>query len=226
MLTREHGRLSVVARGARSGKSRLKGVLRPFLPLSISWVGRSELGTLTGAEVNGAPISLTGDGLLSGYYANELLLKLMHRHDPQPEIFALYSRAVAALAGNARPAPVLRNFEIELLGLLGYALSLECEAPDRAELDAGRRYEYRVAYGAVPVERRDGRMVFSGRELQGIRAREFADPDTLRAAGRLLHGVIAYHLEGRELMSRKVLRELRDRSGHATRGANDQGETI
>lgn len=211
VLTREHGRLSLVARGVRSAKSPLKGVLRPFMPLSLSWVSRSELGTLTGAEMNGAPVSLSGDGLLSGYYANELLLKLMHRFDPQPEIFSLYSRTVQQLAGNPQPASLLRRFEVELLGLLGYALNLDHDVLRHEAIEAGRYYEYRSAQGAMPVDQQQGPMVFSGRDLLAIRSGEFADPDTLRAASRLLRGVIAYHLDGKELMSRKVLRELRQR---------------
>ncbi len=229
VLSRDHGRLSLVARGARAAKSRLRGILRPFLPLSLSWVGRSELGTLTGAEMDGAPLSLGGDALLSGYYANELLLKLMHRHDPQPEVFDLYSRTVDALAGTSRPAPLLRSFEIELLGLLGYGLDLDHDAVARDAICDGRHYEYRAAEGAVPVETRDGPMVFSGRDLLAVRDQAFSDPAALRAAARLTRGVIAYHLDGRELKSRKVLLELRRASaaggvGPAADHGNDRDE--
>lgn len=211
ILSRDHGRLSLVARGARSAKSRLNGVLRPFMPLSLSWVARSDLGTLTGAEMDGAPVSLTGDALLSGYYANELLLKLMHRFDPQPEIFALYGRTIDRLAGKAQPAPTLRQFEIELLSLLGYALNLEQDVADHRDLLDDVYYEYRTTLGAMPSAQPDGPMVFSGRDLRAIRGGSFADPATLRAASRLLRGVIAYHLDGKELKSRKVLQELRRR---------------
>ena len=55
VLTRDHGRIAVVARGSRGAKSKLAGVLRPFLPLRVSWVARTDLGTLTGAEAAGAP---------------------------------------------------------------------------------------------------------------------------------------------------------------------------
>lgn len=213
VISRDHGRLSLVARGARSAKSKLKGVLRPFLPLSLSWAGRSELATLTGAELQGAPISLDGDALLSGYYINELLLKLMHRHDPQPEIFAMYGRTVQKLAGNRSPAALLRHFEIELLGLLGYAMNLDHDAQQAVALEAARFYEYRAEQGAWPVERQQGPMVFSGRELLAIGSQEFADPAILQAASRLLRAVIAYHLDGKELQSRKVLRELRNAAG-------------
>ncbi|MGB5245729.1 MAG: DNA repair protein RecO [Woeseia sp.] len=209
ILSRDHGRLSLVARGARSAKSKLAGVLRPFMPLSLSWVARTELGTLTGAEMNGAPLALSGDALLSGYYANELLLKLMHRFDPQPEIFALYGRTIERLAGTTEPAVVLRRFEVELLGLLGYALNLDHDVADHSDLRDELFYEYRAALGAMPVDHHEGPMIFSGRDLLAIRGGRFSETATLRAASRLLRGVIAYHLDGKELQSRKVLLELR-----------------
>lgn len=212
LLTRDYGRLSLVARGARSAKSSLKGILRPFLPLSVSWVSRTELGTLTGAEMNGPPVSLGGDALLSGYYANELLLKLMHRHDPQPEIFAMYGRTVQRLAGITHPATLLRQYEMELLGLLGYALNLDYDGVQQLDLEPQRYYEYRAEQGALPSTLTSGAMVFRGDELLAIRAQEFCNPATLRAASRLMRGVIAYHLDGKELQSRKVLRELRSKS--------------
>lgn len=202
IISPNHGRLAVVARGSRSAKSRLRGVLRPFLPLKLSWVIRSELGTLTGAEMNGAPISLQGDALMSGYYTNELLLKLLHRHDPQPEIFNAYARTIENLAGSADVAMPLRHFEMELLRLLGYALNL-----DRVRADT--MYEYRIEQGPVPVAGRQGPMVFSGRELKAVRNEDFHRPEILNCAGRLLREVISFHLGGKELTSRKVLLELR-----------------
>jgi len=213
LITPNHGRLAVVARGSRSSKSRLKGLLRPFLPLSISWVGRSELGTLTGAEMHGAPVRLVGDALMSGYYLNELLLKLVPRHDPQPEIFDAYAATILTLQSDADIARRLREFELELLRLLGYALNLEHDAGSRALLRSESLYEYRVEQGAVPVGHREGPMVFSGAELLAISRREFERAEVLAAAARLMRGVIAYHLDGRELLTRKVLRDMRKAAG-------------
>ena len=220
LLSRDYGRVSVVARGSRSAKSKLKGILRPFMPLSVSWVARSDLGTLTGAEIGGEPVSLGGDALLSGYYLNELLLNLMHRHDPQPEIFEAYSATVAILAGTRDVAPQLRVFELELLRLLGYALDVEHDYASNEVLEPGARYEYRPAHGAARVGDRQGHMVFSGAELLAIAAGRFEDNATLVAANRLLRGVIAYHLDGKELKSRKVLREIR-RAGKGVPGTTE-----
>lgn len=203
VFSEEYGKLALVARGARSAKSRLKGVLRPFMPLRMSWLLRSDLGTLTGAELDGSPLTLVGDSLLSAYYVNELILHFLHRHDAQPEVFSAYRQTVVRLAAVVDPAPTLRNFEIELLRLLGYALNLEHESATQQPLKAAASYEYRADQGAVLVGRETGPMVFSGDLLLGIHEHRFDDTETLRAANRLLRRVIAHHLGGKELKSRK-----------------------
>lgn len=208
VFSRDHGKVALVARGARSAKSRLKGVLRPFMPLRLSWLTRSELGTLTGAELDGQPLTLTGDGLLSGYYLNELIMQFLHRHDTQAEVFAVYRHAVRELAATATPAPVLRDFEMELLRLIGYALNFERDATSAENIEADAFYEYRAEQGPVRVSRDTGSMVFSGNQLIAIREHRYDEPDVLRAANRLLRSIINHHLGGRELKSRKVLVDL------------------
>ena len=210
VFTREHGRLSLVARGSRGGKSRLKGILRPFLPLRLSWSIKTDLGTLTGAEAAGPPAVFQGETLLSGFYLNELLLIFLHRHDPQPEIFELYSASLEALAGTSCPARELRVFEIELLRLLGYALDLATDAATGEPVADDVLYEYRADRGPVRADGREaGRVVCSGARLKSVAALELDDPETLRIASRLLRMAIDYHLGGRELKSRKVLIALR-----------------
>jgi DNA repair protein RecO (recombination protein O) len=212
VLSRDHGKLAVVARGSRGARSRLKGILRPFMPLSMSWVIKSDLGTLTGAEVRGAPLSLSRDALLSGYYVNELILHLLHRHDPQPDIFEAYGQTIHALAGAGTDvAPVLRQFEMELLRFSGYALNLHHESGTTRPLEPGQHYEYRMEQGAVAVSRGDGPLVFSGAILTAIAEQQFNEPGVLRAATRLMREVIAFHLGGKELKSRKVLLEMHRR---------------
>jgi DNA repair protein RecO (recombination protein O) len=208
VLSREHGTLALVARGSRSARSKLRGLLRPFLPLSLSWILKSDLGTLTGAEAAGAPLGLEGDALLSAYYVNELMLRFLHRHDPQPEIFRAYAGVISALAATDNVARCLREFEIEFLGQIGYALNVECEADSQRILEPEVHYRYRIDHGPVVVARGGGRLVFTGAELLAIGRREFARPEILRAANRLLREVIDFHLDGRELNSRKVLVEL------------------
>ena len=205
IISREHGKLSLVARGSRGARSRLRGILRPFMPLSMSWFLKSDLGTLTGAEVNGAPLSLSGDALLSGYYVNELVLHFLHRHDPQPDIFDLYAHTIQSLVATESIAACLRHFEIDLLRQIGYALNFDHESASHQALQADQNYEYRIDEGPVTVNKTEESLVFSGSQLTAIGAQEFEDPDTLRAASRLMREVISFHLGGKELKSRKVL---------------------
>ncbi len=207
IVTRDHGKIAVVARGSRGSKSRLAGVLRPFLPLRISWVGKSDMGTLTGAESAGPPAGMVGDAIFSAYYVNELLLHFLHRHDPQPEIFALYEEVIKALLITDNIAAALRSFELEFLSLLGYAVNLDHEAGSRNPLKIDQDYEYRMEQGPVLIER-DGPLVFKGAVFKEIAEQRFEKPDILRAANRLLREIIGFHLGGKELKSRKVLMEL------------------
>ncbi|MGI9237189.1 MAG: DNA repair protein RecO [Woeseiaceae bacterium] len=205
VVTRDHGKIALVARGSRGSKSRLAGILRPFLPLKISWVAKGDLGTLTGAEASGPPMGIHGEAVLAAFYVNELLLHFLHRHDPQPEIFGLYKEVIARLASTGQIAATLRSFELELLSFLGYAVSFHPDAAADVELNPQCHYNYRVEQGPVVVERADGPMVFKGSVLQSIRSQSFEDPEVLRAANRLLRQVINHHLGGKELKSRRVL---------------------
>jgi len=208
IMTRDYGKIALVARGSRGSKSRLAGVLRPFLPLKVSWVAKSDLGTLTGAEASGPPAGMRGDAMLSAFYVNELLLNFLHRHDPQAEIFELYAAVIAGLVGNENVAAQLRSFELEFLKLLGYAVDLDHVAGTRDALQAKQNYEYRMEQGAVAVDREEGGLVFPGAVLSAINERRFGQPDILRAANRLLREIVNFHLGGKELKSRKVLLEL------------------
>ncbi|HSD70913.1 MAG TPA: DNA repair protein RecO [Woeseiaceae bacterium] len=210
IISRDNGRLTLVARGSRGAKSRLRGILRPFMPLQVSWSIRSDLGTLTGAEMDGPPIALNGEALLAGYYLNELLLNLLHRHDPQPEIFAAYAQAVDGLARRSDLSACLREFEIALLRNLGYALILDHDARAHAPLRPDLYYEYRADQGPVPVSRGESPGSYSGDALLAIGRQDFSSREVLQAATRLLRDVIAFHLGGRELKTRQVLLELRD----------------
>ena len=224
VFSADHGKLSLVARGSRTAKSRLKGILRPFQRLRLSWAQKTDLGTLTGAEIAGPPYTLMGDALLSAFYVNELLLFFLHRHDPQPEIFALYGETLDTLAGARDPAPGLRAFEIDLLRLLGYALDLEYEARTGELLDDGVHYEYRVEEGPVRTRADADRESYTGARLKAVAAGAFEDAETLKAANRLLRRVIHHHLGGKELKSRKVLLSMHRDRMRASKSTGRSGE--
>jgi len=97
VFIRGHGRLSMVARGAKRPRSSLRGVLLSFQPLLLSWYGRGEVRTLARAEwIGGLPL-LRGEALLCGFYLNELLLRILAKEDPHDELFEHYRGALGKL---------------------------------------------------------------------------------------------------------------------------------
>ncbi len=105
-LTRDFGRIGLVARGVRRERTRVpRALLQPLAPIRLGWSGRGELATLTHVEANAAGFDLQGDALLCALYLNELVLRLTPRQDPQPELFTDYLRTLTRL-GARRTAGV------------------------------------------------------------------------------------------------------------------------
>ena len=209
VFTPEFGRVGLVARGARQAKSRGQAVLQAFQPLLLSWSGGGELASLAAVESGGPPRWLSGPALMSGLYLNELLARLLHRHDPHPDLYAAYQSALAALAPAADLEPVLRIFEKRLLGELGYGLVLEHEADSGRPVEADRLYAYHLGAGPVRCDSEERAMpapalLIRGDSLLAL-ARECLDQATrLREAKRLMRAALAAHLGGRPLASRRL----------------------
>ncbi|HEY3598898.1 MAG TPA: DNA repair protein RecO, partial [Paraburkholderia sp.] len=138
VLSRDHGRLALVAKGAKRPHSALRGVLQTFQPLSLAWSGKSEMRTLTGSEWVGGMLPLAGDALLCGFYVNELLVKFCAREDPHPQLFHHYVVTLTRLAHDEPPVQVLRSFERVLLRETGYAMALDRTTARKAVQSDGR----------------------------------------------------------------------------------------
>ncbi len=209
-FTRGHGRLSLVAKGARRPVSKLRGILQPFCRLCISFTQRSDLGTLTGADADDRPVNLGGDGLMGAFYLNELLIRLLHRNDAQTALFAVYQQALKDLAEISPVAPVLRVFEKQLLELLGYGLELRKEVTGDQAIEPDLTYEYRLEEG--PVRTDDGctsGLVFSGSSLIALAREDLSESKSQHDARRLLTAALELYLGDRPLRTRKVMRDLR-----------------
>jgi DNA repair protein RecO (recombination protein O) len=209
VFTAEHGRLTLFARGANGAKSSLRGVLRPFQRLLVSWSGRGEAGQLVGAEIDGACVSLARERLMSGFYLNELLLKLTERFDPHPEVFDAYAACLAALCGGEGEEASLRRFEKRLLENLGYGLELTRTAGGET-IAADGFYRFAQQRGPEPCVA-DAPGAVRGRSLADLEAERFADERSLRDAKRVLRAALDACLDGRTLRSREVMRELHRR---------------
>jgi DNA repair protein RecO (recombination protein O) len=208
-ITAAHGRIGLVARGSRRAATRQRALLQPFAPLKISWIRRGELGRLTHVEADGPSYPLAGQRLLAGFYANELLLRLTARGDPNADVFSCYSRCLAQLGETPSVARTLRVFELDLLRALGYGIELAGDSLTGEPLRADASYVYELEQGFRRVDIADSDAdVYSGRELLSLRDRALDDEASLRTAQRLLGRVLRGHLGERPLQSRRVLQDI------------------
>lgn len=208
-LTPEYGRIGLVARGARGPTRRGSRavLLQPFVPLLLSFSGRGELKTLTAREAVGKPIALRGERMFSGLYVNELLVRLLHRHDPHPQLFALYARTLEALQGQEALDETLRGFELALLDELGYSFDLTLDGRSGEAVQAELWYQYHPEFGmvATAANHDPSRPAYVGADLLRLSRGEFGGEARL-AAKRLLRQALAIHLGEAPLKSRELFR--------------------
>lgn len=209
----ETGRLPVLAKGAKRGRTPAAAILQPFRPLWANWTGRGEVRSLTSAEPAGRALELGGQALFCGFYLNELLTRLLGRGIPHPELFAFYHAALAGLAAGEPLETSLRQFELRLLGEIGYAPLLDQD--ESGPVSPGARYL--CAAGQPPrrvLAGEGGAQAISGATLLALAAGEPLDDDQkTREARHLLRSLLAPHLGSKPLKSRELFRQARANQG-------------
>ncbi|MGD8955978.1 MAG: DNA repair protein RecO [Chromatiaceae bacterium] len=203
LLARDSGRVACVAKGALRAR-RQQTPVQAFQPLQVALSGRGEVLTLSKAESCGHLRPLTGRNLYCGLYLNELVQKLTARQDACAGLFEDYGVAIRGLSERLPAEPVLRRFEVQMLGHLGLGLLLEQDSQGQP-LEASNRYTYEVQTGAVPSTEGSADSV-SGRTLLALREGQFDEPASLREARRLMRRILDHHLDGRPLRSRELFR--------------------
>lgn len=204
VLTREHGRIGLVARGARAPRRTAGTVLAPFTPLLLSFRQGGELANLDKAEAAGPGHTFRGERFLAACYVNELLLRLLPRGDAMPDVYALYEDTLVRLRDD-RTAQVVRRFEGRLMRLLGVLPSLTHDV-EGVPLNESRCYRYEHERGLVPAEQGE-----TGALLLTIAGEHYDDERALKVAAGLFRGIITAHLHGRPLRSLEVARAMTTR---------------
>lgn len=207
IFAREAGRLGLVAKGARRPKSAMRGMLQPFQPLMLSWSGGGDLGLLTGAEPDGYMRPLLGKALFSGLYMNELLMRLMHRHDPHPELFYHYAGALDALGQAQRTDAVLRVFEKQMLESIGYGLVLDRDIETGEPIQGACTYRYRAEHGPTSQANDDsGGVRVAGETLLALADERLESERALDEAKQLMRVILRRYLGERPLATRSLFR--------------------
>ena len=237
IFTPEFGRVGLIAKGVRHKKSKLSGILQLFQPLLVSWVGTGELGTLTAAESQQNITAFLPQNVSAGFYLNELLVRLLPRHDAHVELFSCYDvtvrglRSAASLYESAQDAHILlRRFELQLLESLGYALELYHEARSGDLINKKKNYRYVIGEGPIEIDTIPGDTNNSNQSRDGARLsgetflalqrinlqKETAlgnsqntvfTPQVKAQSKQLLRSVLDYYLGGKPLMSRSLFQQ-------------------
>ncbi len=226
VLTENHGRLGLVARGVRGPKRHvLRAALQPLQHIRFDGVQRGELAQLTHAEAIDAAPRLSHDAALAGFYLSELLLRLAPREDPHSGLYVLYGTVRERLRDDEPLAWTLRRFERDLLEALGSGFDLSHDG-DGAPIDPAARYQLDPEQGPRRVlsERIDAGErghTATGRALLALAADAMPADADLRSLRRALRAVLTHHLGGRGLKSWELMGEL---GRIAARGPKPQGD--
>lgn len=204
-LTRDHGRIGVVARSVRGERARARRAqLEPFEPLTMDFLLRGELATLTGVESVGSPVRITGDASLSGLYLNELIVRLTGRQDPLPVLFDSYATTLSRLREGESLAWTLRRFERDLLQAIGYGLQWQLDSVTDEPLAEDLFYHYLPEQGAVRCSAGHEHAVL-GRDLLALERDVVPDSRGLKSLRDMMRRIIRFHLGGGELKAWRVL---------------------
>ncbi|SDM18293.1 DNA replication and repair protein RecO [Oryzisolibacter propanilivorax] len=229
-FTRHHGRVALVARGAKKPTSNFRPVLLPLQPLRVAYGvtrGQGDIHPLRGAEWAGGHVMPAGDALLAGLYLNELLMRLLAREDPHAALFDLYAGVVRVLGGGVQAdalEPVLRAFELLLLRAVGLLPALDQETATLAPLQPQAPYTL-VAEGGLRAAGAAERSTLTGAQWQQLRqALEAGDatpegpyPAVLRASAPVaaelkgqLRALLQYHCGAPLLRTRQLMMDLQN----------------
>jgi len=202
LLTRDHGRVGGILRGARGPRRSQAGACQPLHGVLVSWSGRSELKTLLALEPSRVLHAIAGERLYAALYVNEILLRLLPANDPHPALFDAYAALLPALAGEAAIEPALRSFELLLLSELGYGLCFDHDSRSGAVLEPQAEYAFNPTAGFTLAEADHGQATYPGWVLFDIDRQDFSSPHTRRYAKRLMRAALAPLLGDKPLLSR------------------------
>lgn len=210
VLSREHGRVGLVARGVQGPKKHLlRAALQPLQHIRFDGAQRGELAQLQGAEAIDEAPRLQGEAMLAGFYLNELMLRLAPRHDGAGLLYAIYGETRARLAlVDLSLSWTLRRFERDLIEALGVGFAWDADGDGR-DIDPAARYVLDAEHGPRrllgDVARRE---TATGRALLDLAADREPCAEDMPGLRRAMRALLLHHLGGRGLKSWELIAAL------------------
>ena len=207
-FTEEHGRITLLAKGARRPRSPLKAVLQPFTPLLLRWSGKGELKILTKAEPASLTLPMQTLALYSGFYVNEVLARVLENQTAYPELFQHYLQCMTLLATQPKQIEaILRTFEFQMLKALGYGVDFSICAATGDPVLPSMTYQFRENQGFI-ASLLQNNYTFLGKDLLAFDQLDFSDKNTLQAAKRFTRIALKPYLGSQPLKSRELFQSI------------------
>ena len=207
LFSKNHGRIPVVAKGARRPRSSLRGMLQSFQLLQATWSGRGEIKTLHNIEWCDKFLQVDGNALICGFYINELIIRLLPREDSHKKLFDFYHHTMKVLAGGINLEVALRRFELRLLQELGYEVPLK-EDESGELIIADKLYVYEVEYGPSELSKTNNGVKILGQTLLDMAEDEYKEDNTQLQSKQLMRYLISHYLGDKPLNSKKLFTNL------------------
>lgn len=205
----ELGRFSAIAKGIKGKRSQArKATLQPFSQLSIEYIGRGDLKTLTHCEVdNQVNFSLgyilRDKALACGYYANELLLRALPEYHDYPDFFHVYHQFIDDLKTKNEILFGLRNFEVALLTTIGLAPDWQYTIDGEA-IDKDEYYCFIPQSGFQRASLNDLKSnYYSGQAILSLASGEYFS-DHIKASQQITRLLLSEVIGNKPLQSRKL----------------------
>ena len=206
VFSRDHGRVGLIAKGAKRKYFKAAGLLQPFQRLQLAWSGKSELMTLTTVESDTVAYALKNGELIAGFYLNELIIRMLHQHEAHPELFSIYDVTLSTLAhADKSVQEALRIFEKHLLKSIGYGLVLDHDVQSGCAVETDCEYYYQAEQGPTQnIPSTSDYIQISGKTLSAIDKECLDTERSLLEAKRLMRYALQRHLGTRPLASKKL----------------------
>ncbi len=205
IFSREFGRVSLVAKGVKRNNKQQGINYNLYQKLLISWVAKSELGTLIDVELASLMGSLKPKQMMTGFYMNEITLRLLHKHEPHTELFDSYDTTINKLLNDESEQTLLRYFEKTLLQSLGYGLVLDHDVQTGESIVAEEDYYYKFDFGpsSETNDTRSG-IKISGKTLIELDKEALLNTRNINEAKILLRSSLNQYLGSKPLASRQL----------------------
>jgi len=207
LFSEKHGRIPVIAKGARRPRSSLRGMLQSFQLLQATWSGRGEIKTLHNIEWCDKFLQVDGNALICGFYINELLMRLLPREDNHPKLFEFYHHTMKILANGDNLEVALRRFELKLLQELGYEVPLK-NNENGESIIADKHYIYEAEYGPSELSKSDNGVKILGQTLLDMAQDDYKEDNTQLQSKQLMRYLINYYLGDKPLNSKQLFTNL------------------